>query len=183
MTKARRITESIWFRLAVVTCFAAGMAFVESAVVVYLRELFGIAGEYLPVTPPPESVWFSVPFFTLLEPGATAAVLPTASIAWTEVGREAATIVMLACVGWLAGRDRRSRFAFFIHAFGVWDVLYYAFLRALIGWPGSLATPDVLFLIPGPWVGPVFLPMLVSVGMILTAVLVLRRGERAASAV
>jgi hypothetical protein len=175
--RRQRINRSIWLRLAVIAVFAIAMAFVEAAVVVYLRALFHIAGGLVTSAPDAKDVWFSVPFFTLLKPGALASVLPQPRIAYTEVAREAATIVMLVCVGWLAGRTPRSRGAFFLAMFGVWDVAYYAFLRVLVGWPGSLKTLDVLFLIPGPWVSPVSLPLSISAAMIAGAVLLLR-GER-----
>ncbi len=174
---SRRINGSVWTRFAVVALFAMAMAFMEAAVVVYLRTLFHITGELVRSAPGTKEVWFSLPFFTLLKPGALVSVLPESRIAYIEVAREAATIVMLVCVGWLAGRTLRSRAAFFLSAFGVWDIGYYAFLRALIGWPGSLRTPDVLFLIPGPWVAPVFLPISISVVMILGAALLLRGGR------
>jgi len=174
---ARRIIGSIWARLAVVAVFAVAMAFLEAAVVVYLRALFPITGELVTSTPPRGDVWFSVPYFALLRPSALLGVLPQSRIAYVEVAREAATLVMLLCVGWLAGRTSRSRVALFLCAFGVWDIGYYAFLSVLIGWPGSLRTLDVLFLIPGPWVAPVFVPVAISVAMIAGSVLLLR-GER-----
>jgi len=40
--------------------------------------------------------------------------------------------------------------------FGVWDLVYYAGLKALLDWPESWGTWDVLFLIPGIWTGPVW---------------------------
>lgn len=172
----RRTLAPIWTTLIVVAVFAVAMAYLEAAVVVYLRELFHITGELVKFTPSAKDVVFRVPYFTLLRPSAMVAVLPKASIAGIEVGREAATIAMLACVGWLAGHHTKSRVAYFLAAFGVWDIGYYGFLRMLIGWPGSLRTLDVLFLIPGPWVAPVFLPVAISVLMIAGAVLLLRRG-------
>ncbi len=45
------------------------------------------------------------------------------------------------------------------------------FLKLLLGWPESLFTWDILFLIPVPWVGPVLAPVLVSLTMIGVAVL------------
>jgi hypothetical protein len=171
----RRALAPAWTRFIAVAVFAVAMAYLEAAVVVYLRELFHISGELVKFTPNAKDIVFQVPYFTLLRPGAMATVLPRTSIASIEVGREAATIVMLACVGWLAGHDSKSRIAYFVAAFGVWDIGYYGFLRLLIGWPGTLRTLDVLFLIPGPWVAPVFLPMAISVLMIAGAVLLLRR--------
>jgi len=150
------------------------MALLEAAVVVYLRAVFHITGELVASTLGAKDIWFSIPYFTLLKPAALTSVLPRSSIAYLEVVREVATIVMLLCVGWLGGRDLKSRAAFFLCAFGVWDIGYYAFLRAVIGWPGSLKTPDVLFLIPGPWVAPVFVPVAISAVMIVGALLLLR---------
>jgi hypothetical protein len=177
---ARRISASIWTRLAVVAVFAVAMAYLEAAVVVYLREIFHITGELLTSAPRVKDTWFSVPYLTLtlLRPNALLSVLPQSRIATIEVAREAATIVMLACVGWLGGRTLRARAAFFLAAFGAWDIGYYAFLRLLVGWPGTLKSLDVLFLIPGPWVAPVFVPVAISSVMIVGAVLMLR-GERA----
>jgi len=40
----------------------------------------------------------------------------------------------------------------------------------LIRWPESLKTLDVLFLIPVPWVGPVWLPVTVSAAMVVCGV-------------
>ena len=176
---SRRVSGSIWTRLAVVAVFAVAMALLEAAAVVYLRAVFHITGELVASTPGPKDIWFSVPYFTLLKPAALTSVLPQSKIAYLEVARETATVVMLLCVGWLGGRDLKSRAAFFLCAFGVWDIGYYAFLRAVIGWPGSLKTLDVLFLIPGPWVAPVFVPVAISAVMIAGALLLLRGEPRA----
>lgn len=131
-------------RLAAVLLWAAAFALVEAAVVVYLRRLFHPGG-------------FAFP----LQPGAYDPILGV------EIAREAATMVMLAAVGWLAGGRGWERFAQVMVAFGAWDLLYYAWLKVLLGWPPSLATLDVLFLIPTVWVGPVWAPCLVSLGLIL----------------
>jgi hypothetical protein len=173
-----RVSKPVWTRLAVVVAFAVAMAFLESAIVVYLRQLFHLSGDFLTVAPPAGSVWFSVPYFTLLRPGALLSVLPNAQVANLEVWREVATMVMLACVAWLSGSTLKTRLAYFIFAFGVWDIGYYAFLRALLGWPATLGSLDVLFLIPGPWLAPVFLPIAVSVVWIAGAVLLLRGRSR-----
>ncbi len=122
-----------------VAVYAIAMAAVESAVVVYLRALH-------PVDPPV---------------AALLAVMPDRLVT-IEVGREAATIVMLLAIAILAGRDRWERFLYFSLAFGIWDIGYYGWLWAFIGWPPSLFTWDVLFLIPVPWLAPVLAPLVVS---------------------
>lgn len=127
-------TGKLWW----VGLYAIAMAYAESAVVVYLRHLYGIA-----------DLVRDVPGFD-----------PTISA--VEVGRELATLIMLLAVGWAAGRTRQSRLGFAVYAFGLWDIFYYAWLRILIGWPGSLLEPDVLFLIPLPWWGPVIAPVLIA---------------------
>lgn len=124
------------------------MAWVESAVVFYLRTLVDRLEPYQPNP------------------------LPIAGgIGSAELVREAATLVMLAAVGWLAGRTGRSRFGYFVAAFGIWDIFYYVFLIPMTGWPRSLLDWDILFLIPLPWWGPVLAPVMIAVLMIVGGVL------------
>ena len=80
----------------------------------------------------------------------------------TEVMREAATIVMLLAVAYLAYERLVLKAVTFVWIFAIWDLFYYVFLKLLIGWPPSLTTNDVLFLIPRAWVAPVWVPVLVS---------------------
>ena len=81
---------------------------------------------------------------------------------------------MLIGIGIIAGRSRSERFGMFIYAFGWWDLFYYVFLKLLIGWPDSLLTWDILFMLPTIWVGPVLAPCLNSLIMILLGGLISR---------
>lgn len=126
-----------------VVVFATAMAWVESAVVFYLRTMIDRIDPYQPNP---------LPVLGKLGPA--------------ELMREAATLVMLLTVGILAGRNWRSRFGYAAVAFGVWDVLYYVFLKMLCGWPHSLLDWDVLFLLPLPWWGPVLAPVLIALLLI-----------------
>jgi hypothetical protein len=128
--------------LAWTAIFAIAFALVEAAVVVYLRAIYYPAG-------------FSMPLVTMAD-GHVA----------LELGRELATLVMLLSVAWLAGRRAWERFGLFCTAFGVWDIFYYVWLKFLVDWPAGLLDWDVLFLIPVPWIGPVFAPATVSCVMI-----------------
>src|SRR5215203_4142390 len=90
--------------------------------------------------------------------------------------REVATLVMLLGVAMLAGTERWDRFLAFCVTFGVWYLFYYVWLWLLLGWPPSLLTWDVLFLIPVPWIGPVLAPAVVSSALVIGGLLLLRKG-------
>jgi hypothetical protein len=90
-----------------------------------------------------------------------------------ETLREAATILMLLGVGLAAGQTFVQRFSAFLVAFGIWDISYYLSLRVLLGWPPSLWTWDVLFLIPVPWAAPVLAPVLAAASMVVAGSTVL----------
>jgi hypothetical protein len=102
----------------------------------------------------------------------------------TEQTREAATLVMLAAVGVLAARGIRARIGAFLVVFGVWDLAYYAALYALLRWPPSLGTLDLLFLIPPHpwWHQPVWVPMVISLGLIALGIGLFRAAPRPAGA-
>src|SRR6266446_4691280 len=133
----------------VVVAFAIAMASVEAAVVLYLRTLTNRIDPYQP-NPLPE--------FGGLE--------------FAEMIREAATLVMLLGVGWLAGRIWRVRLAYALIGFGVWDIFYYVFLKVLTGWPRGLGDWDILFLLPLPWWGPVLAPVCIAMLMVFWGTLV-----------
>ncbi|MGH9350761.1 MAG: hypothetical protein ACRD2G_01140, partial [Terriglobia bacterium] len=156
--------------------FGVSFGYVEAAVVVYLRELTGPVVERLDPRRSPENL------FPLLPPAALkdSTQPPLWRTLEIEIGREAATLVMLAAIALTIGRSGTESLAAFVMAFGVWDIAFYGFLRMFIGWPASLLTWDLLFLIPVPWAGPVLAPMIVSLSMILAGFLVLWRagGDR-----
>lgn len=137
-----------WFLLTV-TFFSIAMGFLESAVVVYLRKIYYPDGFLLPL------------------------VTIDKNILLTEILREAATIVMLITIGIIGGKSKPSRFAYFIFCFGVWDIFYYVFLKALLNWPATLMDWDILFLIPVPWFGPVIVPCIISTTMIALALYII----------
>ena len=147
-------------RALTVAAYAIAMAYLESAVVVYLQRAQSIDPDRL---------------FPLQQPQALG------NLAAIEVGREAATLVMLASIGILAGRRAVERLAWCAVAFGVWDVFYYLWLWVFIGWPHGPATWDVLFLIPVPWVGPVWAPAAVSVALVVFGLAAARRSGRGES--
>ena len=136
----------------VVVAFGVAMGYLEAAVVVYLRSAIE-TGSVVPAHDPATLGTFEA----------------------IEVARELATLVMIGAVGWLAGRSRLERLAWAAVVFGAWDIVYYLGLRLAIGWPPSLETWDVLFLIPIPWVGPVWAPIVVSAALLAFGLVAARR--------
>lgn len=122
--------------------FGVSFGLLEAAVVVYLRELYYPDGFRFPI------------------------VIIESRVAIIELVREAMTLLMLLGVAMATGRDGMDRFFVFGFLFGVWDIVYYVGLWLFLGWPASLLTWDVLFLIPVPWLGPVIYPVLVSLFLI-----------------
>jgi hypothetical protein len=146
------------FCIAVV--FSIAFGYIEAAVVVYLREIFY-----------PEGFTFPLTFFGM-NPLWNRLLI-------TEIGREAATIVLIFTGAWLFGRNRQQRFAYFLVIFAVWDIFYYVWLKVLINWPASIMDWDILFLIPRTWASAVLYPVLVSIAMLLFAMVILYCNSRA----
>jgi len=125
------------------------MAYLESAVVVYLRAMYGIKDLMRDINFQPDAYTF------------------------IEIGREAATIIMLVTLSLISGNNWSKKIGYFFLSFGIWDIFYYIWLYVCIQWPKSLFEWDVLFLIPLPWWGPVIAPILVSVVLIFIGLLLI----------
>ncbi|MFA6314710.1 MAG: hypothetical protein WC681_24800 [Sterolibacterium sp.] len=134
--------------------FGVSMGYFEAAVVVDLRQIFCPGGNLFPIQ------------------------IELNQLGIVELGREFFSLVMLASVAVLAGRNRLQRLGHFLALFAVWDVFYYVFLKLLIGWPESLMTWDLLFMLPVPWIGPVLAPVIVSATIFVLGRLLVRIGGR-----
>ena len=110
--------------------FAVAMAWMEAATVYYIRELVD-----------------------RIEPYQAQPLPMHGALGNVELAREASTLVLFAVVGWLAGRTWREHAGYAAVAFGIWDILYYVFLRPMTGWPRTLLDWDILFLNPVAVVG------------------------------
>lgn len=145
--------KTIHKKIIYLSAFAIAMGFLESAVVVYLRALYYPEGFNFPLKAMP------------------------LQIAITELLREFATVVMLLAVGYLSGKTKLQRFAYFCFLFAIWDLFYYVFLYLILAWPESLAAWDILFLLPLPWYGPVWAPCLVAATMLIGALYIIYKTE------
>jgi len=162
--------HSHWRRITLgLILFGIAFGYVEAAVVVYLRTIHEPVRERVHPGTSPAEVF---PLLTLDE--LRTAAPEQARLVRVEVVREAATLLMLAGVASVA-MDRRMWLSAFAIGFGVWDIFYYVFLRLLIGWPASLFTWDILFLIPAPWTAPVLAPVIVSLSLVASGMMALKR--------
>jgi hypothetical protein len=150
--------ETWWMlkRLLIAVIFSMAFGYIEAAVVVYLRALFHPNGFTFPM-----EVFDATP--------------EAKRLMLTEVGREAATLVLILTGAWLFGNLRQERIAYFLIIFAVWDVFYYVWLKVLLGWPATLMDWDILFLMPVVWASPVLYPVLVSLALFAFAVAILYR--------
>jgi hypothetical protein len=128
-------------KLLLLAIFGIAMAHLEGVVVVYLRKVLGMLDSESNL----ESVEkFPKRFLNI------------------EMTREAATIIMLVVIAYLTGGSWIEKGVFFLWTFAFWDLFYYLSLYILIKWPPKLTTIDVLFLIPKPWIAPVWFPISIS---------------------
>ncbi len=146
-------------RWAIVMAFAIAMAWVEAASVFYIRALVD-----------------------RIEPYQADPLPMNGALGNVELWREAATLVMIATLGLLAGRTWRRRAGYAALAFGAWDIFYYVFLRLISGWPRTLLDWDILFLLPLPWWGPVLAPVSIALVMILWGTLATQSDDGATDA-
>jgi len=154
-------------QLAISGVFAAAFGFLEAVVVVYLRAAVGLLPGYQGTLS--DVARMSGQYYVQ----SLAITQFPKSLLTLEVFREAATILMLLTVALLTSANSRARAAVFLWTFAIWDIVYYAALWATVRWPLSVRDPDVLFLIPVPWLSPVWFPLLVS-ALALAAVLLSR---------
>ncbi len=133
--------------------FGIAMAHFEGVVVVYLRKALGIIDGQSN-----RELLDEIPGYYIR----------------IEQTREAATIVMLVTLALLVGETWLDKMVVFLWTFAFWDLFYYLSLYLVIKWPTSLTTIDVLFLIPRPWIAPVWVPVgISSATIVVIAVLLL----------
>ena len=137
--------------------FGTSFGFIEAAVVVYLRAALGFLPGYKGTL---MDVWRESANFYYNQQ-LVVKELPL-SLLTVEFVREAFTIIMLLSICFIAVNKMKERVAIFLWAFAFWDIFYYVFLYLTVRWPTGLTTPDLLFLIPEPWISQVWFPILIS---------------------
>jgi hypothetical protein len=142
-------------QLIIVAIFGITFGFVEASVVIYLRAALGLLPGYMGTLSDIIKQSGNYDSTQMLS------TLPT-GLFTVELFREAATMIMLIVIALIAARRFKEQCAIFLLTFAFWDLFYYIGLWLITRWPTSLTTPDVLFLIPVPWLSQVWFPLLVS---------------------
>ncbi|WP_345974048.1 hypothetical protein [Sulfurimonas sp. HSL3-7] len=135
------------------TVWGIAFAYIEASVVVYLRKIYYPEGFAFPV------------------------VIAETGMVIVEIIRELATLIIMWATVSLAYERLQSRMAAYMVLFGIWDIFYYIFLKLILNWPEGVGSWDLLFLIPMPWVGPVWAPVVVSLGLVYAGTAILLRNR------
>ena len=144
-------------KVLLLSLFAIAMAHLEGVVVVYIRKILSLGAIDLS-----EKLIEQIP----------------SSFIFIEQTREATTIIMLLTLSLLVGERWLGRLAVFLFTFALWDIFYYASLYLMLRWPPSLTSIDCLFLIPRPWIAPVYLPLAISGFMLIISAYIMFKLKR-----
>lgn len=144
-------------KYSILTCFGVAMGYLEAVVVVYLRKILTMEG----IVDLTKMVVSDIP----------------ADLIRIEISREVTTIIMLIALSLLVEKNKWMRLSVFLWIFAIWDIFYYVSLKILIGWPPSLTTIDCLFLIPCPWIAPVWIPLLIMPIFLATSIWIRKKSK------
>ncbi len=174
LTTAPEITHKArlpWLRIFGWTLFALSFGYTEAALVVYLRQLMGegYGLDYRQI--------FAKKHLDFSSPSVASDMARHGFLA-LERSREIATLLLLAGAAWGGGQTGRERLAVFLYTFALWDESYYLFLLPWTGFPRSLSSTDLYFLVPIAWYGPVWLPILIVMPVLIFAALRLWRSDK-----
>jgi hypothetical protein len=170
-------------KLFYILILIAAFAYIEAAIVVYLRHIYYPEGFHFPL----RRHYDYILTIEVIREFSTLVILVTLSALFSTApsARGLAPLSQDNIVSaWgLAPLSRISEkfwhgFGYFLYMFGLWDIFFYIWLKTTINWPVSIFDWDVLFLIPIPWLGPVIAPVSLSAIMIVIGVLIIRLFEK-----
>lgn len=91
------------------------------------------------------------------------------SLIFIEKTREISPILIILSISILCEKKILRKIACFFWIFAIWDLFYYITLKILTNWPDSFKTIDCLFLIPQPWIAPIWVPLSIMLIFLLTS--------------
>ena len=137
-------------RLFFYTLIGIALGWWEGVVVVYIREIL------MNISPDITKITISQLFTPLMVTRER-----NFSLIFVERTREIAPIIIIFSISLFLEKRPVRKLATFLWIFAIWDLFYYLTLKILINWPPSLKTIDCLFLIPKPWIAPVYVPIFI----------------------
>ena len=156
------MTHSFWKKMLWWTLYAAAFGYVEALVVVYIRRLGAMPPglDYPAIWAGRHLAWNGAAIIQEMR---------RLGVYDTEYTREIATLLLLLGPACAAGRTGRERLGLYLLTFAVWDETFYLWLRCWTGFPSKFSDTDIYFLVPWAWYGPVWLPVLVIMPLLLLA--------------
>lgn len=110
--------------------------------------------------------------------GAVVEALPDRVVA-LEQTRHAALVLVIVAVAVIAGRNGVQQAGTFCFALGAWGVLRYAALRSIVNWPNTLADTDAVLLLPRTVYAPLWMIIVIALGLASIGVALIRAGALA----
>jgi len=96
-----------------------------------------------------------------------------------EQTRQAATVLVLVTVAIVAGRNLHQQFGTAFFALGGWTVCRYIAMRTITDWPGALTDVDTVLYLPHAVYAPVWMPIVIALGVMAIGATLVRAGALA----
>ena len=96
-----------------------------------------------------------------------------------EQTRQIATALVLIAVAVVAGRNLHQQFGTAMYVLGGWIVLRYAAIRTITDWPRMLTDVDTVLYLPHAVYAPVWMPIVIGLGVSAIGVSLIRAGALA----
>lgn len=141
---------------------ATTVAFLNAAAAVYLREIYNIKTLLPSWGLNKQDIVFKFGDLMVLKQDLALKILVDTNLLATEQIRQIAMLTLVGAAVYMIGKKWSERASLMLFVVGLWGVLYYAFLYAILKWPTSLLSKDVISLVPMPVIVPVYMPLLLS---------------------
>lgn len=140
--------NSIRGKLYALFLFAAALGFMEALSTVYIRKII------------PLEIWT----LQAADLDSLVKLLENYQVLWTEQARQTAVAAAIAAAAFLAAeKNGRIWLGAVLIPAGTLKIWQYLFLLLLIRWPSSPDAYDIIAFIPSPFIGPVYLPVLIGI--------------------
>jgi len=141
---------------------AMAVAFINATSSVYLREIYNVKTLLPSWGIAKKDIIFSVGDLMILNRDIALKILVDMNLLVAEQIRQVAAIALILVIVYMIGKSWFDRLSLLMFVGGLSGMLYYAFLFALLRWPSSLLSKDILVMVPTPVIVPIYMPVLLS---------------------